>query len=173
MKTVGIRTEQRPWRMSHLSSSEGGKLIAQVLQSLPSPPEQESREMENCDQKGRTCPRWWYRERVALLVVAMAWWLYQREATRRPLTLSPGCVLGPRSTRMDLWTGRWTPRIQFPLGSVRQRARELCSPPRSAIFSLHPLLSAAAPGPPSLFRDVCADKTPSVSVASSQDTVTS
>lgn len=44
---------------------------------------------------------------------------------------------------------------------------------KKCIFSLHPLLSAAAPGPPSLCRDVCADKTPSVSAASSQDTVTS
>lgn len=54
-----------------LSSSErqaGGSGVA----VLPSPPEQESREMENCDQKGRTCPRWWYREREdTLLVVAM------------------------------------------------------------------------------------------------------
>ena len=45
-----------------------------------------------------------------------------------------------------------------PPGSVRQRARELCSPSRKCIFSLHPLLSAAAPGPPPLFGDVCATR---------------
>ena len=60
-------------------------------------------------------------------------------------------------------------------GSVRQRARKLCSPSRKCIFSLQPRspLPAAAPAPSSLLRGACADKTPFVRATGSQDTVTS
>ena len=67
------------------------------------------------------------------------------------------------------WSSEWD--SQLPQG-VRTEGQGAVPLPRKCPLPLHPLLSAAAPGPPSLFRDVCADKAPSLRVTRSQDSVT-
>ena len=60
----------------------------------------------------------------------------------------------------------------FPPGSVRQRARELCSPTRKCIFSLHPTAPRSSTRTSTLIQRCLCHKTPFVRVTSSQDTVT-
>ena len=62
-------------------------------------------------------------------------------------------------------------RLPAAPGSVGQTARELCFYQETAP-SLYPLLSAAAPGPLSLFRGVGADKAPFLRVTNTQDSIT-
>jgi len=64
-------------------------------------------------------------------------------------------------------------KAPVPPGSVRQRARELCSPTRKCIFSLHPPALRSSTRTSTLIQRCLCDKTPFVRVTSSQDTVTS
>ena len=156
---VGIRIEQRPWRMFHLSSSEQQSDGLGVTVS-PQPSwagEQGDGELWS-ERQGTSPLRIQGREDNLLVVTKGVMTLPRGDTTRRPLTLSPGCVLGPWSTRMDLWTGRWRPRIHFPQG-VWDRGPGSCAHQQESASSLStPLLPAAAPGPPPLFRDVCATR---------------
>ena len=119
----------------------------------------------------RARPYWPYRLTLCpedhLLRVTMG--LDDPTTGRQDRDLSPGCVLGPWNRGLELWMGRSRLTVQLPHW-VWDWGPGSCASAKKLPPPSPPLLPAATPCPPSLFRDVCWQG-PISRVTRSQDTV--
>ena len=169
-----IRVQQRHWSRFLLRNGEQ-KSNDLGFGCLPESPEQRQQGDGELRSERRACPYWPYREETSPVSTGPppesdhgTGWPYPGDTIG--IWVQTVCWVHGAGAWSSEWGGQGR-RSSCPreCGTEGQGAVLL---PGNCPFSLHPLLSAAAPGPASLFRDVCADKTPFLRVTSHQDSVT-